>query len=396
MRKFIYNNKPVSACYGCQACIQICPRTAISITHNDEGFLYPRINQDQCIDCSLCEQVCPTQEVNTEKIFNPMPKTVLASWSKDFNIRMHSTSSGMFFLLSRKFIQEGGIVYGVGYNNDLRAYHFRVTDIEGLDSLRGSKYMQSDINSTYIQVKNDLKNGLKVLYSGTPCQIAGLRLFLRQNYDNLFTIDLVCHGVPSPTFFQAHVNYLEQKYNKQIIDFKFRAKKNSGWRSYTKYVFQDQKSVYKLLGEDLYSHLFHSGCINRESCFTCEFSKAERVSDITLSDFWGGEKYSRELKRQRKYGFNMVMCNTIKGENLFKSISDEVESRIIPIEFAIKGDIRLQHSEARPNLRNNIYKLYKNKGYEYLVKTYSLKQSFIKKLIPNSFKNLIKEIQSHL
>ena len=395
-QKKVFYNKPIESCYGCQACYQVCPKHAITMQKDEAGFLYPEINNEKCIDCGLCEKVCPTQEHNIANLFHPELKTVYALWNKDLHMRLNSTSGGAFYVIAKKFILENGIVYGVDYSEDLAAFHKRIINIEDLKRIQGSKYMQSDVHGTFVQVKEDLKKGYKVLYSGTPCQIAGLRLYLRKEYSNLYTIDLVCHGVPSSLFFQEHKKYLENVYNDKLVDFKFRSKKKSGWRSYTKYVFTQRKPVYKMVGEDFYSHLFHLGCLSRESCFSCSFSRSQRVGDITLSDFWGGEKYLKELKKQRKYGFNMLMCNTNSGIELLKKIVSDVEIRQIPFEYAKNGDIRLRQPGIRPLLRNNIYQLLQDKGYRFLLDKFGLKVSFIQKIVPLWLKNTVKEIQSKL
>lgn len=394
MRSFIYSNKSIEACYGCHACQQICPHNAITMQANEEGFLYPRIDERKCTDCSLCEKVCPTQEINLTSAFHEVPKYVYALWNKNLRERLESTSGGAFFLLATKVIEKGGIVYGVDYNDELMACHKRINDLESLKLLRGSKYIQSDINTTYKQAKEDLKVGNTVLFSGTPCQIAGLKLFLRKEYQNLITIDLVCHGTPSPMIFKEHIKYLEKKYGDKIIDFKFRAKKRSGWRSYAKYIFKQVRSISFFWGMDYYCHAFHEGYFNRESCFTCQFSRANRIGDITLSDFWNGENYSKELRRQRKYGFNLVMCNTEAGQKLVDCIADKVERRLFPAENAIKGDIRLRNTEVRSDFRSEAYKICREKGYAYMVDKYGIKLTLVQKLIPSWIKNLIREIQN--
>ena len=388
MRSKVFNNKPFEECYGCQACAQICPHGAIDMKPNEEGFLYPNINATKCIDCGLCQKVCPTQDENTSLLFHLTPQYVEAAWNVNLSERLESTSGGVFFLLAN--------VYGADYKKDLSVYHRRIENIETLKRLRGSKYVQSDIGDVFIQVKSDLKAGKKVLFSGTPCQIAGLRLFLRKPFDNLYTIDLVCHGVPSLLLFKQHIAFLEDKYKDSIIDFKFRAKKKSGWRSYVEYVFKKNKPTYTFLGKDYYSHAFHLGYFNRESCYTCVFSKSKRVGDITLSDFWGAENHYKELNKARKWGFNCVMCNTPKGHDLFNSIKKKVRSKKYLVELAIQGDVRLRHAEERPRMRENAYKMLLENGYKFMVSKYGIKESIIQRFLPTWIKNLIREIQSRL
>ncbi|QCD41029.1 4Fe-4S dicluster domain-containing protein [Duncaniella dubosii] len=180
MRTHVFYNLPESACYGCQACAQICPVGAIEMLNNREGFLYPKINSTKCIECNLCEKTCPTQENVVNPLFHTLPKDVQAAWNINFEDRLTSTSGGIFYVLGRKWIENGGIVYGVDFDDHLNVVHTRVNNIAGLQRLRGSKYVQSDITGILQQVKDDLKNGLKVLFSGTPCQVGGLRTFLKK------------------------------------------------------------------------------------------------------------------------------------------------------------------------------------------------------------------------
>lgn len=394
MKKKVFDNKHLEACYGCQACQQVCTHHAIQMMPNEEGFLFPVINSDKCADCGLCTKVCPTQTSNILPLFNTTPETVYAAWEKQLSDRLESTSGGAFYALASAFIHKGGVVYGVSYDSNLLARHLRIDKLDELKKARGSKYMQSDINTTYQQAKKDLQNGLSVLFSGTPCQIAGLKLFLRKEYFNLTTVDLVCHGVPSPTLFKDHVAWIEKKYKKKLTDFKFRAKKRSGWRSYVKYVFEGNTAVGFLCGMDYYSHSFHQGHFNRLSCFECDFSKSQRIADITLSDFWNGEKYSRILKRQRKYGFNLIMCNTQKGRKLMNESANNLELLKMPIKAAIEGDVRLRHTEQCPPFRDDSYKMWREKGYDYMVKNYSAKMTITQRLLPTWIKNIIREIQS--
>lgn len=396
MTKLVFEDKSIDACYGCTACQQVCAHNAIQMVPNEEGFLYPQIDTHKCIDCKLCTKVCPTQNKNIYKLFNKLPKTVYASWQKLISERLESTSGGVFFALASQFISDGGVVYGVCYNQNLLAIHQRIDNLENLGKTRGSKYMQSDINSTYQQVKKDLKNGLSVLFSGTPCQIAGLRLYLLKDYAHLTTVDFVCHGVPSPSLFQEHKAWIEKKYNKKLVDFKFRAKDKEGWRSYVRYIFEGNVSKSLFLSKDYYSHSFHIGYFNRLSCFECAFSKGERISDITLSDFWNSEKFSRILKRQRKFGYNLVMCNTEKGKRYFDFLRDKLEILEIPVQIATEGDVRLRHTEQCPPFRKYSYKILKEKGYDYMVKKFGAKTSFIQLILPIWIKNLVREIQSIL
>lgn len=396
MRERIYSDKSQDLCYGCRACEQICPKNAVTMKQNEEGFTYPYIENERCIECGMCEKVCPTREENMIKILHPEQSQVYAAWNKKIEERLLSTSGGLFYILARQFLKDGGVVYGAAYDNNLTVCHIKVSTLEELKTLRGSKYVQSDTNSTYKQVRDDLERGVRVLYSGTPCQIAGLRSFLIKNYDNLITIDLVCHGTPSPAFFASYLHYIKHVTGQQVKSFLFRSKKLSGWRAYVSYRLSNNKLIYRKIGEDFFTYNFNKGNINRLSCYMCEFSQVQRVGDITLSDFWGAENYVRELKYQRKYGFNMVMCNSNKGIELFEKIKDKIGFVICKTTIAINGDIRLRHAEEKPEVRNKIYREYREYGFDYVYQNYSPKLNKIKRILPDFIVNLLREMKSRI
>lgn len=396
MKEFVYNNKPKELCYGCRACEQICSHNAIVMEKNEEGFIYPKIDQAKCTECGMCEKVCPTQDINKNKILNVTPKKCLAAWNQNIEERLQSTSGGIFYLLARRFIEQGGIVYGSAMNSELIAQHVRVTSIIELQHLRGSKYMQSNTLNTFLEVKTDLKRGLLVLYSGTPCQIAGLRSFLMKNYDNLYTVDLVCHGTPSPQIFKEHLNFLARKYGSKVTSFHFRAKMKDEWSPCIICHFENGLVLKEKPGEDFYAQCFYSSTLNRKSCYLCEYSQCKRVGDVTLSDFWGSEMYNKRLKKIRKHGYNLVMCNTEKGNSLIHQIAHQLESVEMETTIAINGDIRLRIATEEPSLRQKIYSDYSKYGYEHILVVYSKKISLFKRCCPAFVINIIKEIRSHL
>lgn len=383
-------------CYGCEACFNVCPKHAIQMIPSSEGFLYPKIDFDQCINCGLCEKVCPDNKTNVEPILHPKSTIVYAAWSNNHKNVLQSTSGGLFFVIASKFIKDGGIVYGCAWQNDqfLIAEHKRVDTINDLACLRGSKYVQSQLKNTFQTIKIDLRNGLKVLFSGTPCQNAALRLFLKKEQTNLYTIDLVCHGTPSPKSFKFYIDYLQKKHSTKINSFCFRDKKKSGWTAYTSYLTNGKK-IMQSVGINPFSYAFYAGFMNRNSCYHCSFSRGERSADITLSDFWGGEKFHKKLKIQRKNGFNMVMCNTDKGQILFNSIKNQIFSIESNIKFAEAGDIRLRKTESKPPFRYQFYSLLDEKGFDWMAKSVLRpKFYYIRKYCPEVLKNTIKNIRS--
>lgn len=396
MRTRVFYDLPESACYGCHACVSVCPVKAIEMIPDKEGFLFPKIDSDKCIECGLCERTCPTQEEVFDSLINPTPETVDAAWEKDFDSRLSSTSGGVFYILGKNWIDNGGVVYGAAFDEELRVRHVRADNIDALKDLRGSKYVQSDLSGIFPVVKKDLANGLKVLFSGTPCQVGGLRAFLKKDYDNLLTVDLVCHGVPSPLMFSEHIKHIEETYNKRLADYKFRYKKKTGWRAYIRYVFSDGTSDAVPLGKDFFAYCFYNSKINRQSCSVCRYSQSNRTGDITLSDFWNSEKESPLLKRQRKYGYNMVMCNTKKGIESYMGIKDELEHLTLPVKVALDGDVRLRHPEAAPTDREVFFQDCRAHGYDWIaVRKFPL-PSLVSRIVPECAKNLIAELKSRL
>ncbi len=395
MRTKVFYNKPPEACYGCQACSEACPVDAIKMQPDEEGFLFPRIDTDKCIECGLCERSCPTQDPVYWPLMHATPAEVDAAWEISLDERRRSTSGGAFFAIASRWVENGGVVYGAAFDNDMVVCHTRVDTLTALDSLRGSKYVQSDVRNTYRAVRADLKSDLKVLYSGTPCQIAGLRSFLKKDFDNLVTIDLVCHGTPSPLILNEHLKSLNLKTGKRIVDFKSR-ETHTGWRAYVKSVFSDESQLLTTLGEDFYTYSMFKSSFVRRSCFMCDFSCPKRVGDITLSDFWHAEDHYKQLRLQRKYGFNMVMCNTEKGRMAYAAAADLMEHMTVPSKVAIEGDVRLRHTEDMPAERQEMFRLYRENGYEWMKTHKGYRPGLRDRLVPNWLKNIVKEIQARI
>ncbi len=385
---------PTNNCYGCRACEQVCVHEAIVMKPDQEGFIFPVVNKDKCIECGLCIKVCSEYQENIAKIINSISTEVYAAWNQDKRVVLESTSGGLSATIAEYIIKQGGVVYGCAWrsDDDLIAIQTRITESKDLYKIKGSKYVQSDTGNSYKLVKKDLKGGRTVLYTGTPCQIAGLRLYLRREYENLITIDLVCHGVPSPKMFKAYIEWLGNKNDSKISMYKFRDQNSNGiiYHSW----LQNNKKNKLLLGLVPYSCGFYNSYISRESCFKCVFSQTQRVGDFTLSDFWGAENHHKELKSARQSGLNMVMCNTHKANKVLDKINIYLNLLPSKLEYAVKGDIRLREPDPRPAFRSEAYRILDEKGFDYLQQNFLRPQYYhIKRLIPICVRVLINKLK---
>ena len=283
-------------CTGCMACVNVCAHHAITIIQDEEGFDRPQIDDGKCVECGLCQKTCP---INHHPVVHE-PKGVYSGWSSNETVRISSSSGGAFTEIARPILEQGGVVFGCGLDENLQAYHTYVESMDELaDKLRGSKYVQSRIGNSYSQAKDFLKQGRKVLFSGTPCQIAGLKNYLRRDYDNLITVDLICHGVPSPMLFEDYKNFMQERENMKLTDVSFRCKKSS-WIFYNMTLkgHVEKSSAPKIyIGryyEDPYIRGFLSDIFLRPSCHQCHFTSTKRCSDFTIADWWGYSKFKGE------------------------------------------------------------------------------------------------------
>ena len=310
--------KDSADCCGCSACMQCCPKQCISLGYDNEGFLYPNINAEHCIDCGLCEKVCP---IINQGAYNT-PLKVYASTNKDTHTRLNSSSGGIFFLLAEQTIRDRGIVFGARFDENWQVVIDYAKTIEKVSAFQGSKYLQAQIGDSYIQAERFLKEGRKVLFTGTPCQIAGLKRFLRKEYKNLIAIDIICHGVPSPKIWDK---YLHERFpNKaSITNINFR-NKSQGWDKYHFNIESNSQENYSIMHKkDPYIRAFLSNLILRPSCHSCN-CKSCSGSDITLGDFWGIDKVQPQMNDNK--GTSLILINTKKGEEYFpknKTINHE-------------------------------------------------------------------------
>ena len=322
-------------CTGCFACANGCPKDAITLPENDEGFYFPVIDNEKCINCGLCDKVCP------QIAEQPMNKAQKAycGWATDGKARKKSSSGGMFHLLAKAILAEDGIVYGASFNYEgLLRLECHSSDEVTLDELQRSKYVQSHVGLAFRKIKKDLAGGRKVLFCGTPCQAAGLRAFLRRDYENLFLADFVCHGVPSVDLLRKHLDYLGIKNVSEIV---FRPK-NRAWVDDFEIYYSKIKSAKPtdvMLRRipwrfDEYFDIFEKYQNIRQSCRNCSYCNGDRAADITLADFWGVNDYDPKLWSPK--GVSLVLANTSKGIGLMSQISESngCMLREMPMEYA--------------------------------------------------------------
>lgn len=358
-------------CCGCSACKNICPKTAISMRPDEKGFLYPVIDQKLCIDCGLCRKVCPFPQgfVHPDALASP---SVYAAKNRTEQVRMTSSSGGLFVPLSDLILSRGGVVYGARFDENHCVVHARAKTREERDLFKSSKYVQSDLNGVFRDIAADLNNGIEVLFSGTPCQAAGLQTYLEKrkiDKGSLAVCDFVCHGAPSPLIFEAYKSFMEQKYGSKIKSLTFRAKSTSKSTQDMRISFENG-TVYQAPSawEDPYYRMFLNNLILRPSCYQCTFTTTKRASDITLADFWGVEKPFPQFADKK--GVSLALLNTSKGEALFQAILPQLETVKPPLESCVKGNPNLEHPSACKQPLEQFWDEYESRGFGFVVQKY--------------------------
>ena len=377
-------NSKKSDCCGCSSCAQICPKKCIKMTADEEGFLYPTVEKEICINCGLCEKNCPI--INTQ----PKLETVLSAYAgyvNDENIRLNSSSGGLFTPLAEHILNNNGVVFGAAFDNKYHVKHIRIDSEEKLYLLRGSKYVQSDINNTYVETKHDLENGKLVLFTGTACQISGLKCFLNKEYTNLFTVDVLCHGTPSPKLWERYVENQSRQNKSQIEQIFFRHKKY-GWKRYAvELKFLNSTAYLKEFKEDPFMRLFLGNICLRPSCYECKFKALQRDSDLTIGDAWGINKVFPELDDDR--GTSVILVHSDKGQELLKSISDNLILKEGNVEKLLPPSTDSRISVKKHPKRNLFFKkLNEGKSCDVLLKCFFPKDSQIK-ILARKIKNKI-------
>ena len=367
--------KDKADCCGCTACASICPKDAITMEPDTLGFKYPKVDLSKCIDCGLCEKVCAFND-NYDKSRNLKEPEIYAARHKDIHEIETSRSGAAFIAISDYILENGGIVYGVGYKDHFRVAHKRATTKEERNEFKGSKYVQSDLDEIFRQVKEDLKQGNTVLFSGTPCQTAGLNSYIGKKLrENLVLVDIVCHGVPSPYIWRDYLAYIEKKYKNEVLKVNFRDKTRIGWSGHIEsFVFENGEKI----ESKIYTDLFYKHIMLRPSCGNCHYTNFKRPSDITLADFWGWEKTDPNINIDDK-GISLIFVNTGKGCVLLDKIKDR--TTIIPTEMENCIQPNLKHPTKFNPKWNSFEQEYKRKGFGYILKIYHNKNNMIVKKI---------------
>lgn len=335
-------------CTGCNACHDICPKQAISLNVDIEGFWYPIVNKDKCIDCGLCERTCPVINIQELKKNDFERPVCFAAIHKNIEVRFGSTTGGLFSALAEQMYKEGGYVGGAIYDEDFAVKHFISNNPKDLIRLRQSKYSQSHTEGIFQEVKRLLLAGEKVLICGTPCQMAGLRRFLKKDYENLIIVDFICKSITSPKFYSKYLDYWERKAGSKLVAFKFKDKE-LGWRNLVKrFDFKNGKTLYsRAQDNDLYSSAYHNNIVSRPSCYDCQFKGFPRMADITIADFWGCDKFAAYKEIDDNAGTSAVICNSQKGLDFYKKLKN-ITSIQSKIEDIIPGNPALFHQQKEP------------------------------------------------
>lgn len=348
-----------SKCCGCTACYASCPHGAITMKPDRLGFMYPETDMSKCVDCGICESVCDFVKTADAQQHLPLSISVTAARNKDASVLNSSQSGGVFSALAKSVIHEGGVVYGAAYDSDMTVSHKRSETLEGCNAFRGSKYVQSEMGDIFLQVRKDLEEGREVLFSGTPCQVAGLLAFVPAKLQSgLVTVDFICHGVPSPFVWRDYLDYMKR--NGNLVSAVFRDKSAGGWKVHAEsFGYDDGRQVFR----ETYKVLFYKNVMLRHSCAVCPYDYSRRKSDVTIADFWGVEEVLPQFDGNQ--GTSMIISMTEKGRDLVSAVLNELvtERADLPLDFFSRRNPNLLRPAKIYHERQMFEDVYTEKGF---------------------------------
>ncbi|SHF44699.1 Coenzyme F420-reducing hydrogenase, beta subunit [Bacteroides faecichinchillae] len=353
-------------CCGCEACLNICPTNAIKMDADLEGFLYPSVDNCKCIDCGICLEACKDSIP-----FNNELQNIYSYYSVNEDVRSRSSSGGAFSMIAEIILNKGGVVYGAGFNSDYtELIHVKVTTFDELDNIRRSKFIQSRKSDIYTDVQQKLDSGVIVLFTGTPCEVGGLKTYLQKDYDSLYTCDLICGCVSSPKVYKKYIDEMKQNFKSEVVFVNFKDKRN-GWRNKAISInFSNGEEYYNSILDDYYVVSFHSRFNIRPSCFNCKYRSLLRISDFTLGDFWGIENIDKTQDDNK--GVSFVLVNTRKGTDLLAKNEDLHFLKLDLEEYSIKYNSRIDKNPELEDwsMRKAFYKDLENSSFSVVAEKY--------------------------
>ncbi len=391
----LYNKK--EDCCVCGACVNICPKNAITMKKDKYGFLFPSVDSEKCIDCQMCRKVCAYQNISETN--KPLKTWVAVSENKKSLEK--SASGGVFYTIANQIVKNGGCAVGAAFDSSFNLNHIIADNSEKLKKLQGSKYTQSSTGLIFRDIKKKLLNGEKVLFSGCPCQVAGLKAYLGKNYDNLVTVDLICHGVPSNAVFKDYISSLEKRKKISVRNFSFRDK-SIGWGKNGSAISENGKKYKLFETSESYFYYFAKSLIMRKNCYTCKYACGNRTGDITIGDFWGIQKEHPEILGKNgineSKGVSVIIASTQKGIDIVEENKKLFQIYESSFEKASRGNQQLKRPSKYNPKREEILQLYAESGWEAVEarfnKNIGMKKytGYIKSLIPNGVKRQLKKI----
>ncbi len=368
-------------CVGCGACANACPQNCLNMVADKDGFLHPEIQKNICVNCGACKRVCPVINENPKGKY---PVQTYAVYSKDETVRISSSSGGLFYTVAKYIIENGGIVYGATFDENLYLSHKGVDSVEDLYLLQGSKYIQSDTKLCFREIKTHLATNRPVLFCGTPCQVEGLLRYLKKPCENLFAIDFICHGVPSPKAWQEYIKHQEKDFSSKACAASFRDKTN-GWLSFSSRLkFVNNTEYLEVHHKDSYMKAFLQNISLRKSCYHCKFKSVNRNSDITMGDLWGIKNILPLITDNK--GVSVAFNQSEKGKYLLEQIKDYLWLQEIPPDLAIANNSAMVKSVYEHNFRDYFFTNLGKQDFERLVEAC---------LNPSYYVRLIRKINCH-